>query len=157
MDQAPSFIMAWWFAPAASVAAFLVSLVALFLTYRNKRADLEQALVRQRNDINLAFATHRVKGPFAYLVGVKDEELAAFIPKVCLLFLQLNLLNDAYQHRRLLARSALPSYETWAKRILSPWIHSDRHLLDSLKLVYATEDLMPKDFVAWLKVRIPAT
>ncbi|MBL0920286.1 MAG: hypothetical protein IBJ14_16415 [Hydrogenophaga sp.] len=144
-----------WIAAVAAALALLISLFALWQARRNRRSELEQAFVHQRNEINLAFAEHMVKGPFAHLLGIPDDQLKEFIPKVCLFFLQLNLLNDVYQHRKLLPPSALASYETWSRQILAPWIKADKHLLDSLKHIYATEDLMPKDFVHWLKDRIP--
>lgn len=83
-----------WIAVIVASVALVVSVIAAWLTRRNKRSEIEQAFVHQRNEINLAFAEYQVKGPFAHLLGVKDEELETFIPKVCLLFLQLNLLND---------------------------------------------------------------
>jgi hypothetical protein len=146
-----------WVVAAISLVALVVSGYALWVTKRNRRSEIEQALVQQRNGINIAFAEYHVRGPFAHLLEIKSEEMEAYTPKACLLFLQLNMLNDVYQHRKFLSKSSLASYESWAKRILSPWIHSDKHLLDVLKLIYATEDLMPKDVVAWLKNLIPAT
>lgn len=146
-----------WVVAIISLVALTASLFALWMTRRNRRSEIEQALVQQRNAINMAFAEYEVKSPFAHLLEVKEQDINAFTPKVCLLFLQLNLINDAYQHRRLLPRSLLTSYETWATKILRPWISSDKQLIESLKLIYATDDLMPKDFVRWLKERIPVT
>lgn len=146
-----------WIAASVSLLALAVSAVALWLTRRNRRSEIEQALVQQRNAINLAFADHRVKGPFAHLLKIPDAELDVYVPKACLLFLQLNLLNDFYQHRELLPKASLASYESWAERILRPWIHSDVRLVDTLKLIYATEDLLPRDVVSWLKRLMPAT
>ena len=146
-----------WVAAIAASIALVVSLVALWNTRRNRQSELEQAFVQQRNDINRAFADYNVKGPFAHLLGIEEEHLDKYIPKACLLFLQINLLNDAYQHRKLLPRRSLAAYEAWAAKILFPWIHSDKHLVETLKLIYATDDLMSKDFVEWMKERVPAT
>ena len=157
MNPQSSIIDPNWLAAFAAIFALAVSLLALWQTRRNRRSELEQAFVQQRNQINVAFAEHMVKGPFAHLLNVPDAELPVFIPKVCLLFLQLNLLNDVYQHRELLPLTSIASYDAWTRRILGPWIKSDKHLLDSLRYIYATEDLMPRDFVHWLKDRVALT
>ena len=146
-----------WVAAIVACIALVVSLLALWMTRRNRQSEIEQAFVQQRNDINRAFADYNVKGPFAHLLGIEEEQLDKYIPKACLLFLQINLLNDVYQHRKLLPPGSLAAYDAWAGKILCPWIHSDKHLIETLKLIYATDDLMPRDFMVWMKERVPAT
>ena len=149
----PAFNPAWLIALVALVS-FATSIVTLLTVRRNKRSEIEHALAQQRDSINLAFAQYKVRSPFAHLVDVPEAELEVFTPKLCLFFLQLNHLNNAYLHRELLPSDHMPSYEAWIRNILGPWIQSDRHLVDSLRVIYETDDIMRKDFVDWLKPRI---
>jgi hypothetical protein len=140
---------------AVSVFALGVSLSNTLLGKRTRRAVIEQSLIKQRNDINEAFARHKVRGPFATILGIQDDELDQFIPRANLLFLQVNLLEDVYQNRKLLQLKRLQIHESWARNILYPWIKSDVHLVKIMQLIFKTNDVMDPGFVEWAKMLIP--
>lgn len=147
-----------WYAIAISslsIISLAVSIIALRNSRRSARASVEQSFIRQRNEINEAFMRHSVRGPFAAHLGISDEQLKHYIPKAGLLFLQINLLEDVYQHRDVINKKTLNSYKTWATKIVKPWIQGDDHLRKTLMLAYATDDLMDPQFVNWLKGVIP--
>jgi hypothetical protein len=145
-----------WLLVVLSVASAILSVYNLALIRRNKRSDLEHSFVQQRDAINLAFATHNVRSPFAERLQIPDEELREFSGRIGLFFLQINHLNDAYQHRTMLPSGHMVAYESWLKNILGPWILSHRHTAEALRVIYETNDIMPPDFVQWLKDRLRA-
>jgi len=49
----------------------------------------------------------------------------------------------------------MKAYSKWAGTILRPWIEADEDLKKVFKLALASEDLMYKQFVTWLKEIIP--
>ena len=138
-----------------SVFALGVTLANTLLNKRTRRAVIEQSLIKQRNDINEGFARYKVKGPFATILGIKDDELEQFIPRINLLFLQMNLLEDVYQNRQLLPLKRLRIHESWAHHILYPWIKSDPNLVRVMQHVFKTNDIMDPGFIVWAKVLIP--
>jgi hypothetical protein len=140
---------------AVSILSLAFTLSTIGLSRRTRRAVLEQSLIKQRNDINEAFARYTVRGPFATVLGIPDDELKQFIPRTHLLFLQLNLLEDVYQNRQLLQYKRLTIHEGWAKNILAPWINSDPNLIKVVKHIYQTNDIMDPGFIIWLKTLIP--
>ena len=144
-----------WVSAIAAIAAFGLSIAALLITVRTRRSEIDHSLVQQRNEINVAFAEYEVRSPFAHLLSIPAQDIKDFTPKICLLFLQINLLHDVYQHRRWREKEALKAYETWARSILLPWIQSDPHLTAAIRKIYATDDLMPKAFVKWMQERMP--
>ncbi|MCI0560081.1 MAG: hypothetical protein MN733_16450 [Nitrososphaera sp.] len=146
-----------WVIWVISLLSLAVSAFAYCYARRSRRSDVEHRLIQQRNAINDSFMKYEVKGPFAHLLKIPDEELKVYIPKAGLLFLQINLLEDVYQHQDILGEQRINAYTTWATKIVAPWIKCDKHLTEILKLIYATDDLMDKEFIVWLKSLIPIT
>ena len=52
-----------WYALAMSIMSGLVALTAIFYSRRASRASIDQALIKQRNDINNAIVQNKVRGP----------------------------------------------------------------------------------------------
>ncbi len=98
-----------------------------------------------------------IRGPFATALAVPESELSAFVPKTGNLFLQINLLEDVFQHRDILDPKRVASYTVWATEVVHPWVMSDPNLQAVMRHIYRTNDLMDKDFVDWLKKLIPIT
>lgn len=147
-----------WFAVIVAVLALSVSAYNFRQMMTTRESILLQSFISQRNAINIAFAEFKVKGPFAHHLQIRKDDLEEFIPKICLLFLQINLMNDVFSNRKNLSsrnrRAYLEAYDSWAKNIVGPWIKGDPQLVEALKLIYATDDILPADFVDWLKKRI---
>ena len=148
-----------WIAIIASIVVSVISAavsgLSVIVNRRTRRTTIDQGLFKQRNDINESIMRNRVRGPFATLLKIKDDELNEFIPRTGALFLQLNLLEDVYQHRMQLKLAKLQSYESLAINILTPWIMGDPHLVQVLQLIFKTNDLMDRNFVTWVKMLIP--
>ena len=143
-----------WYALALSLLSIAVSTWALYHARTSAAASVDHSFVQQRNDINKAIMRHSLKGPFATILNIPDNELETFVPKVGVLFLHLNLLEDVYQNKHMVNKRRMASYERWAKNIITPWVMSDKHLQAVIKLVYHSNDLMDKKCVDWLKQMI---
>jgi hypothetical protein len=140
---------------AISISSLGIALSVPLLNKRTRRATIEQSLIKQRNDINEAFAKYKVRGPFATLLQIPDDELQDFIPRTHLLFLQMNLLEDVYQNRQLLPYKRLQIHRSWAQKILYPWIMSDAQSVKVVQHIFKTNDIMDPSFIIWAKTLIP--
>jgi hypothetical protein len=138
-----------------SFIATAVSLYALFQSSRYRKTALEQRLYDQRNSINAAFADYGVRGPFATILKIPEAELSEYIPKICLLNMQINLLNDIFRNKESFEPGIFEAHENWARSILRPWIEGDAHLSATMELIYSSNDILEKSFVNWLKKLLP--
>ena len=65
---------AWW-ALGLSIVSGFFSIVAIVYNRRGTKASIDQALIRQRNDINDAIVRNLMKGPYATILNIPERPL----------------------------------------------------------------------------------
>ena len=98
---------------------------------------------------------HNVLGPYALRLQIQDDRLEEFTKKAVALLHHINLLREVFQHRRILGKKFVESYEVWADVMIRPWIEEDDELRRVLALFIRSESFVRQDFLEWLKKLFP--
>jgi hypothetical protein len=147
-----------WIAIAAlmvSGGALIVSLFSFRNSKRTSKSEIERGLVTLSNEINEAFARHRVQSPFAHRLKIAPKNLLTFSKKATLLFLHINRLKYVHQHKDILDQTTIDSVEDWAVNIVQPWVQADEDLKNIWKLECESRERLDRPFTEWLKRLIP--
>jgi len=153
MAQSP-----WYQSPAylvVSIVSLITGLCVYLIHRKTLRHNIQRGLILQATVINEAFARHKVKSPYAVLLGIPEGRVESFNGKSILLLNQINLLRDVFDNRRQLGRKTVESYKKWATTIVRPWIEADDELRQVWELTRETKDLMGHEFVTWLEALFP--
>jgi hypothetical protein len=133
-------------------SAIFTAGVAVTTARMARRVIMDDSLIKRRNEITDALLRYQVRGPFAVLLGITEEQNETFRYKACLLILHVNLLEQVFQNKNLIRDGGVKmnTYEDWARQILTPWINSDVDLQRCFHLIAKTNDVMDADFVKWM-------
>ena len=150
---------AWYQNPALpigiSILSLFVSLLSFLTSRRATKANVEQRLFERSIQLNEALVRHNVLGPYALRLQIQDDRLEEFTKKAVALLHHINLLREVFQHRRILGKKFVESYEVWADVMIRPWIEEDDELRRVLALFIRSESFVRQDFLEWLKKLFP--
>lgn len=133
-----------------SVGALVVNILSHLRGKRQNKISVGQRLIDRAYEINEGFIEHKVKSPYAFAKGLADARALEYTPKAVMLLHQLNLLGDVYQHRDILDNKVFESYEHWARRVVSPWVHHDNDLKDAWNTFKGEERTAETEFKVWI-------
>ena len=140
----------------AAIVLSGLSFVVSWLSWRRAKeirvSSIHTELVAQANTINNAMVRHKVRGPYAVLLNVKDSEVEHFESIGAIYFHHINLLNIVYRNRRYLGKDIEAAYIKWVSEIFVPWMRSDPSLTQLWRLTKQSTDLFGKDFIDWLRI-----
>ncbi|MBI3246147.1 MAG: hypothetical protein HYZ50_06535 [Deltaproteobacteria bacterium] len=152
---APWYTNPAWYALGIAILSLIVSAMAMRTVARGTKSQIQRDLIVRANEINEAFLSYKVKGPYAHHLKIPDAQVESFTAKAILLLYQINLLRDVYDHRDVLDEDAVKAYQSWASTILRPWIEADSELVQVWKLTRDSTDMVGKDFMEWLRPLLP--
>lgn len=137
--------------------ALLISLVSLYFSFsslriskRNSVASVKYNIIKIKNEINEAFARHKVAGPFARILDVDIESIDSYIVKTNLMLQQFYLLEYVFSNKDIIGANELNSYKSWAEHVLAPWIKADPQLYRNLKFIRQSRDTIDTEFSDWI-------